>query len=86
MLLAAVAAFGQDSGASTLEDGIRLFRAGQLEDARRIFEAAHERQPSDTEAAFYLGRASFEREDFETAIDWFAQAANGEGCPAEAHL
>ena len=86
MLLAAVAAFGQDSGASTLEDGIRLFRTGQLEDARRIFEAAHERQPLDTEATFYLGRVAFEGEDFETAIDWFTQAANGEGCPAEAHL
>ena len=86
VLLATVAAFGQDSGASTLEDGIRLFRTGQLEDARRIFEAAHERQPSDTEAAFYLGRVAFEREDFETAIDWFAQAADGEGCPAEAYL
>ena len=86
VLLAAVAAFGQDNGASTLEEGIRLFRAGRLGEARRIFEAAHERQPADTEAAFYLGRLAFERENFETAIAWFAQAADGEGCPAEAHL
>ena len=86
VLLVAVAAFGQDSGAFTLEEGIRLFRAGQLEDARRIFETAHERQPGDTRGAFYLGRVAFAEEDFEAAIDRFAQAADGEGCPAEAHL
>ena len=86
VLLAAAAAFGQSSGASTLEEGIRLFRAGRLGEARRIFEAVHERRPTDTRVAFYLGRVAFAEEDFETAIDWFTQAADGEGCPAEAHL
>ena len=86
VLLVVAAAFGQDGGASTLEEGIRLFRAGRLGEARHIFEAAHERRPTDTRAAFYLGRVAFAEEDFETAIEWFAQAADGEGCPAEAHL
>ena len=86
VFLTASVAFGQDSGASTLEEGIRLFHEGRLGDARRIFETAHERQPTDTRAAFYLGRVAFAEEDFETAIGWFVQAADGEGCPAEAHL
>lgn len=86
VFLAAAAAFGQDPAAPTLDDGIELFHAGRLADARRIFAAAHERQPTDTRAVFYLGRVAFAEEDFEAAIDWFARAADVEGCPAEAHL
>lgn len=86
VLLTSSAAVGQDSGAPTLEEGIRLFHEGRLADARRILEATHERQPTDTRAAFYLGRVAFAEDDFEAAIGWFAQAADDEGCPAEAHL
>ena len=86
VLLSASVALGQDGGGSTLEEGIRLFHDGRLAAARRILEAAHERQPTDTRAAFYLGRVAFAEEDFEAAIGWFTRAADGEGCPAEAHL
>ena len=69
-----------------LQTGIRLFEAGQLVEARQLFEALHQQQPTDTSAPFYLGRIAYAEKNYEQAIPWFKMAVDGEPCNADYHV
>ncbi len=74
--------FAQDN----LQTGIQLFEAGQLVEARQFFEALHQQQPTNTSAPFYLGRIAYAEKNYEQAIPWFEEAADGEQCNADYHV
>lgn len=68
------------------QTGLQLFEAGQLAEARQFFEALHQQQPTNTSAAFYLGRIAYAEKNYEQAIPWFKKAVDGEQCNADYHM
>ena len=68
------------------QTGLQLFEAGQLAEARQFFEALHQQQPTNTSAAFYLGRIAYAEKNYEQAIPWFEKAVDGEQCNADYHM
>ena len=81
-LLSSPPAFAQNDP----QTGIQLFEAGQLVEARQFFEALHQQQPTNTGAAFYLGRIAYAEKNYEQAIPWFEKAVDGEQCNADYHM
>ncbi len=69
-----------------LQTGVQLFEAGQLVEARQLFEALHQQQPTNTSAPFYLGRIAYAEKNYEQAIPWFEKAVDGEQCNADYHM
>ena len=69
-----------------LQTGVQLFEAGQLVKARQFFEAAHQQQPTNTSAPFYLGRIAYAEKNYEQAIPWFKEAVDAEQCNADYHM
>ena len=69
-----------------LQTGIQLFEAGQLVEARQLFDALHRQQPTDTSVSFYLGRIAYAEKNYEQAIPWFEAAVDGEQCNADYHV
>ena len=69
-----------------LQTGVQLFEAGQLVEARQLFEALHRQQPTNTSAPFYLGRIAYAEKNYEQAVPWFEKAVDGEQCNADYHM
>ena len=55
-------------------------------EARQFFEAAHQQQPTNTSAPFYLGRIAYAQKNYEQAIPWFKEAVDAEQCNADYHM
>ena len=51
-----------------------------------FFEAAHQQQPTNTSALFYLGRIAYAQKNYEQAIPWFKEAVDAEQCNADYHM
>ena len=62
------------SAGASLAEGVTLFEAGKLDEAEKIFKRTLDSDPGDGEAAFYLGRVSFEKRKWDDAIDYFKKA------------
>jgi tetratricopeptide (TPR) repeat protein len=57
-----------------VEEGVRLFREGRLDDARAALAPAAAANPPNPTATFYLGRIAIAREDPKEAQRWFEAA------------
>jgi tetratricopeptide (TPR) repeat protein len=57
-----------------LAGAIALLEAGDYKDAEPVFRARVDSNPKDSRAMYYLGRALFEGEDVDAAIEWLGQA------------
>lgn len=69
LMAAATTAVGDD-----LADGKRLFATGHYDSAIASLRAVAETDPTDAEAAFYLGRAHFALERWDEAVEWLEKA------------
>ena len=69
-----------------LEEGIQLFQDSKPAQARRIFELLLEQQATNPTIAFYLGRITFDEQDYEQAIVWFKKSLDTGQCHAEYSL
>lgn len=70
----------------SLGDGVRLFEARQLAQARPLLEAAVRENPSDARAAFYLGRVLLSADEVDKAVEWIEKAVSLDGGQVEYHL
>lgn len=73
-------------GADRVAEGIRLFESGQRVEAREVLEAAHRATPSESRAAYYLGRIAYAGEEWGKASDWFGKAVKQDEDNALYHL
>jgi tetratricopeptide (TPR) repeat protein len=65
---------GMLSGQDVNVNGLRLFEAGKLAEAKTVFEPAFKANTRDASAAFYLGRIALEERKHDRAIDYFETA------------
>jgi len=59
----------------TFYEGLRLYEAGRLQQARARFQEATQLSPEYAEAWAYLGRTAFEREDYGAAARAYGRAS-----------
>ena len=76
----------QTNAQDNLAKGIQLFQDGKPTQARRIFESLVEQQAANPTAAFYLGRITFDEQDYGQAIVWFKKSLDTGQCHAEYYL
>jgi len=69
------AAFGQTTGADSLERAQRAFDAQRYAEAAQLFEAARQRDPA-CNLSFYLGLARYRLHQVDAALIAFQEAAN----------
>ncbi len=68
------------------EEGIQLYEAGRLEDARVSLEAAVREDPKDARGASYLGRIYLAAGNPDRAVEWMGRSVALEPASAEYHL
>lgn len=62
-----------------VEEGVRLFHEGRLDEARAALAPAAEARPANPTATFYLGRVALARDDAKEAQRWFEAAVELDG-------
>ena len=77
LLVTALAAPGRAADPPAVEEGVRLFRDGRLEEARVALTPAAEAKPPNATAIFYLGRIALARDDVKDAERRFEAAEIG---------
>lgn len=70
-LLCCVPALAADGAAA---QGIELYSAGKITEAKKVLEPWAKAHPKDAEAASYLGRCYWALQDYDQAIDWLEKA------------
>jgi len=68
------------------EEGVQLYAARKLDDARLSLNAAVREDPEDARAASYLGRVYLATGDPNRAVEWMARSVALESASAEYHL
>jgi tetratricopeptide (TPR) repeat protein len=81
----AVAGAARAAG-SRSEEGVHLFEARKLEQARLSLEAAVRDDPADARAASYLGRVYLAQGSSDLAVEWMEKSISLEPSIAEYHL
>jgi tetratricopeptide (TPR) repeat protein len=77
---------GVAGAAEKTEEAVRLFEARRQAEARPLLEAAAREDPSDSRAAFYLGRLFLTEGDSDRAVEWIEKAVSLDAGRAEYHL
>jgi len=62
------------ASSSAVQEGINAIQAEDFAKAKEILSAAHEKDPKDAQAAFYLGVAQENTEDVDGAVESYKQA------------
>ncbi len=87
LALCALAVAGSAGTAgSKSEEGIQLYEAGRLDEARFALEAAVREDPQDARAASYLGRVYLAAGNPDRAAEWMGRSVALESANAEYHL
>lgn len=60
--------------AQNLNEGIRLYKDGQLDNAKAELKGYKSKSPEYEKAQYYLGRIAFDQEELSDAIDHFKEA------------
>ena len=66
--------------------GVALFEHRQFAAAQQFFEAFVSQNPTDPAGAYYLGRVTFEGEQYDQAATWFERAVQLDGSNSDFHL
>ena len=72
------------ASSSAVQEGISAIQAEDFEKAKEILQAAYEKDPSDAQAAFYLGVAQENTEDVDGAIQSYRAALKNDAKLTEA--
>jgi tetratricopeptide (TPR) repeat protein len=72
------------ASSSAVQDGINAIQAQDFDKAKQILSAAHESDPKDAQAAFYLGVAQENTDDVDAAIASYRKALENDPKLAEA--
>lgn len=72
LLLCSAPALAAEGAAA---QGVQLYTAGRIAEARKVLEPWAKAHPKDAEAAYYLGRCWFVQQDYDQAIEWLGKAA-----------
>ncbi len=87
LALCLLAATGSARAAgSKSSEGIQLYEAGRLDQARSSLEAAVREDPADARAASYLGRVYLAADNSDRAAEWMARSVEIEPENADYHL
>jgi tetratricopeptide (TPR) repeat protein len=66
--------------------GVTLFEHRQFAAAQQFFAAFVSQHPTDPAGAYYLGRVTFEGEQYDQAATWFERAVQLDGGNSDFHL
>lgn len=78
LLFCSLLAFSQ-----SLDEGIRLYKNQQLDQASKALKVIKSSDPAYAEARFYLGRVAFDQEEYDDARDYFREATKANGKKAD---
>lgn len=67
----------------SLDEGVRLYKNQQLDQAGKALETIKSSDPAYAEARFYLGRVAFDKEAYDDAWDYFKEAIKADGNNAQ---
>lgn len=63
----------------SLDEGVRLYKNQQLDQASKALKTIKSSDPAYAEARFYLGRVAFDKEEYDDAWDYFKEATKADG-------
>ena len=72
---------GQD-----VNTAIKLYENNQTAKSERIFKSINSDHPSYADAQYYLGRIAFDKEDYDTAEEYFEEAIDENDSKSDYHL
>ncbi|GAB5526123.1 MAG: hypothetical protein Roseis2KO_39950 [Roseivirga sp.] len=78
LLLSSLFVFSQ-----SLDEGIRLYKIQQLDQAGKALKTIKSSDPAYAEAQFYLGRVAFDKEEYDDARDYFEEATEANNTNAD---
>ncbi len=67
----------------SLDEGIRLYKNQQLDQASKALKVIKSSDPAYAEARFYLGRVAFDKEEYDDARDYFKEATKADDTKAD---
>ncbi len=74
--------FAQDG----LKKSIELYDSGNIDEAEKLLVVFTENNPENAEAAYYMGRISMSKSEFENAVNWLEKSVELDSVNAEYYV